>query len=136
MTCHEIRDLLPLHLYGDLAAEQRAAVDAHLQECANCRAEFAAVAAVRNGLDAAVVPAPAVDLAALYRAEGDRLRRRARRWRVAAAAAAVAALLLLVPRLDVRLDGRQFSVRWSQTERDVSALYTAQFGSRQSGVNP
>ena len=26
--------------------------------------------------------------------------------------------------------------RWSQTQRDVSALYTAQFGSRQNGVNP
>ena len=26
--------------------------------------------------------------------------------------------------------------RWSETRRDVSALYTAQFGARNSGANP
>ena len=46
MTCDEIRDLLPLHLYGDVNDAERAAVEAHLATCGECRAELAALAAV------------------------------------------------------------------------------------------
>jgi hypothetical protein len=30
----------------------------------------------------------------------------------------------------------QSQKRWTETQRDLSALYTAQFGARTSGVNP
>jgi anti-sigma factor RsiW len=209
MKCHEINELLPLHLYGDLSDAERAAVEAHLARCPECRAELAALEAVRKELD---VPPPAlrgVDVAAIYRAESDRLRRRSKRWRAAAAIAAIAATVLFALRLEMRAERGQLVVRWGQpqpvasapttvervvvrtepastqeleerinrvsaliqalaanmdtrdadqkelarlrrefaelqqikkrlgqTERDVAALYTAQFGSRPSGVNP
>jgi anti-sigma factor RsiW len=209
MKCNEIRDLLPLHLYGDVNDAERAAVESHLATCDECRAELAALAAVRKGLDAPIPALRAVDVASIYQAESDRLRRRSRRWRAAAVLAAAAALLFLALRVEVRADGRQLVLRWGepepvavappvvervvvrsepastkeleerinrvsaliqalasnmdakdidqkelarlrrefaelqqirkrlgQTERDVAALYTAQFGSRPSGVNP
>ena len=43
MTCADCRDLLPLHLYGDLSDADRAAADAHLAGCAACRGELAAL---------------------------------------------------------------------------------------------
>lgn len=207
MNCHELRDLLPLHLYGDLNDAERAAIDAHLSECPACRAELVVLGAVRKALDAP--PEVRVDINAIYRAEGERLQKRARRWRIAAVLATAASVLFLASRLEVRADGRQLVVRWGvpepaapptviertvvvrepvaapevderiktmsalihalvvsnndkdsehqkelerlrkevatlqqirkrlgQTERDVAALYTAQFGSRPSGVNP
>jgi hypothetical protein len=208
MTCQEIRELLPLHVYGDLSAAERGPVDAHLAECPTCRAELAALGDVRRALDAS--PAvPGVDVSAIYRAESERLRRRSKRWRFTALMATAAAIAFLAMRLDIRADARQLVVRWgepepvaaapqviertivhtepaaqreleerinrmssliqalaanmdrkdvdqkelarlrrdmadlqqirkrlSQTEREVSALYTAQFGSRPSGVNP
>ena len=48
MTCTDIRELLPLHAYGDLATEQAGAVAGHLRDCPACRAE--ATALVRKKL--------------------------------------------------------------------------------------
>jgi anti-sigma factor RsiW len=208
MNCHEVIDLLPLLLYGDLGAAERAAVEAHLASCGECRAELAALAAVRQELDSPIPELHAVDVASIYRSESERLRRRSRRWRAVAVVAA-AAVLFLALRVEVRADRGQLVVRWGtpepvavapavvervvvrsepastkeleerinrvsaliqalaanmdvkddqqkelarlrrefaelqqikkrlgQTERDVAALYTAQFGSRPSGVNP
>ena len=41
MTCTDCRDLLPLHLYGDLSDADRAVAEAHLAGCGACRAELA-----------------------------------------------------------------------------------------------
>lgn len=72
---------------------------------------------VRKLLDA--VPTPEsrpVDLAALYRAAAERQAAVSRRWRwVAIGGAALAAGLLLVaflPRLEFRVSGHEFAVRW------------------------
>jgi hypothetical protein len=65
------------------------------------------------------VPAPdskPVDLAAVYRAAAERQAAVGRRWRrVAAGVAALAAAVLLVawlPRLEFRVTGHEFAVRW------------------------
>ncbi|MFL5342473.1 MAG: anti-sigma factor family protein [Gemmataceae bacterium] len=205
MNCHDVCDRLPLHLYGDLPADEAGAVAGHLAQCAACRRELAALALVRDGLNAAPLPA-SVSVEPVYAAEARRQRRSARRWRLAALAGIAAAIALLLPRLDFRADDRQLTVRWgpervthtstvvvkqevvpsanfdermarvselivalagsaeagdreraaelakvrqelaalrqenqrrwSETRRELDALYTAQFGSRQSGGNP
>ena len=64
-----------------------------------------------------------VDIAAIYRAALDRQVKTARRWkRVAGAIATLAAgviLLALVPKLDVRVTGDEFTVRWGQPAKVV-----------------
>ena len=52
--CEHLRDDLPLHAAGRLAHPAVQRVEAHLQECAACRAEHALVLALR-----APLPAPA-----------------------------------------------------------------------------
>jgi hypothetical protein len=116
MNCQEVRGLLPLHAYGDLAGEGKLNVEAHLAQCSDCRREIAAFEAIRAGLDAIPVATRGADIANVYRAEALRLRRRARRWRLAAALTAVAVVVLLAPRLEVRVDQRQLSIRWSAPE--------------------
>ena len=76
---------------------------------------------VRRALDAvSEPPVLLLDTAAIYRAALDRQARSARRWRLAAGAGAlVAAGLLLaavLPRLEVRVNGNEFAVRWGPTE--------------------
>ena len=43
MNCHEIEENLPLLLYGELSAEEREALEAHLPGCATCRARLAKI---------------------------------------------------------------------------------------------
>ena len=112
MTCTECRDLLPLHLYGDLSDAERANVDDHLTGCGPCRADLAALTQTRAALDAIPVVVPVVDLNRIYRAEIERQRRAARRWRAAALVGVAAALIFAALRLEVRADGRHLSIRW------------------------
>lgn len=58
-----MRDLLPIHAAGRLDAGERAAVDAHLAACADCRAELDVLRAVGR---AYAVPTP--DVAAIVAA--------------------------------------------------------------------
>src|SRR5205814_5706586 len=115
VTCDDVRDRLPAHLYSDLSSAETVAVQAHLTACADCRHEFTALTGVRAALDAGPTPAVAVDLPRLYRAAADRQRLHLRRWRrVALAGTALAAallLLLLGMKLDVRAGGQQVVVR-------------------------
>jgi len=79
---------------------------------------------VRTLLDAAPVPEPRpVDLAALYRAAAERQTAVSRRWRrVAIGGAVLAAGVLLVaflPRLEFRLTGHEFTVRWGTPPESV-----------------
>jgi anti-sigma factor RsiW len=116
MICADCRELLPLHLYGDLSDADRTAVAAHLSDCGACRAELGALAATRAALDAAPVPETAVDLNRIYRFDAERQRRTARRWRVAALVGLAASLLVLALRIDIRADARQLTVRWGTPE--------------------
>ncbi|HEX5712173.1 MAG TPA: zf-HC2 domain-containing protein [Solirubrobacterales bacterium] len=111
--CREWRPLLGAYVLGDLPGEERAALEAHLEGCARCRAEAESLGAVARLLPLAdpgrfgqPAPRPAADLgrriAGAIGAE-QRAGRQRRRWRAglslgaAAAAAAVALALFVLP---------------------------------------
>jgi hypothetical protein len=110
--CREWRELLGAHALGQLEGDERAGLEAHLEGCAECRAELAALQPVTQMLPHAdperfeSAPAPPADLgqriAATIEGEKEQLRRRRQRRRVggvalgAAAALATAVLLLFV----------------------------------------
>ena len=86
----EIRDLLPDLLHDRLTGPSRAAVEAHVASCADCRAELSLLAQAR----ATLRRTPALDLAAIVAAV-PAPRAAARRpsrssWRIAAAITAIA----------------------------------------------
>src|SRR5438874_2201691 len=116
MNCQQICDRLPLHVYGDVTAEERSAIEAHVKQCPACAAELSALLAVRRGLDAVPATKSNVDVARLFRAENDRLRQRSQRWRVATLAAIAATALVLALRLEVRVGAGQMTVRWGEPE--------------------
>jgi Putative zinc-finger len=212
VKCQEIRDLLPLAAYDDLAGAERAAVDSHLAQCPACRQELAAFEQMRQMLNESPAPRASIVLPAADGSEVIRQRRSIWRWRVAALIGLAAAVAFAAVRLELRFDNQQMVVRWgrfepapapvetipapiivqrepdaspgvreqlrvlnelvhalaanleaddrgrredliklqqelaairqldekrwSETKRDVSALYTAQFGARNSGANP
>lgn len=212
MTCQEVRDLLPLAAYDDLAGAERAAVDAHLTQCPACRQELIEFEQLRQKLNNTPSPRASIALPLLRSAEINRQRRATWRWRAAALIGLAAAATFAAVRLELRFDNQQMVVRWghlesaptpveaiqapivvqkeadpaadvreqlrvlnelvhalaanleagdrgrredliklrqdlaairqldekrwSETRRDVSALYTAQFGARNSGANP
>lgn len=75
-TCHDIRPQLSAWLDGELTAEARAAVAAHVDRCAGCRRELGRLAA----LDAALASLTAPALPRLTEKVLARLPRRRRPW--------------------------------------------------------
>jgi hypothetical protein len=108
--CREWRESLGAHALGQLPEEERAALEAHLEGCPECRAELSSLAGVARLLPMAdpehfgTAPTPPPSLAdqivATIRAE--RRSQRRRRWRAglafsgATAAVAAAALAIFV----------------------------------------
>jgi hypothetical protein len=106
--CREWRELLGAHALGQLPEEERAALEAHLEGCPECRAELASLAGVAKLLPLAdperlgAAPQPSAGLgdriASTIRSERRSTRRR--RWRVGlaggVATAAVAATMLAI----------------------------------------
>lgn len=110
--CRDWRHLLGAYALGDLNGEERAGVEAHLEGCAECRAEAESLDSVARLLPLAdpdrfshPAPQPSPDLGREIAATIGRERRtvrRRRRWRfgfalggAAAAAAAVLAIVVL-----------------------------------------
>jgi hypothetical protein len=123
MTCVEIRGLLPLFIYDDLASVEALAVARHLADCPTCQSEHAALAQTRAALDAEPSPIVALDALALVRAESRRQTTRLRRWRRAAitvGALAAGLLLVLALRMEVHAGNGQLVVSFSASrERQV-----------------
>lgn len=109
--CREWRELLGAFALGHLEGAERAGLEAHLDGCAECRAELAALQPVARMLPHAdperfeSAPAPPADLGQRIAAaiEGEKERQRARRQRrrfgglaLGGAAAALAAAVLLL----------------------------------------
>ncbi|HEX5990896.1 MAG TPA: anti-sigma factor [Solirubrobacterales bacterium] len=111
--CREWRELLGAHALGHLEDDERAGLEAHLDGCAECRAELASLQPVARMLPHAdperfeSAPQPPAELgqriAATIEGEKERLRKRRQRRRFggfalggAAAALATAVLLLFV----------------------------------------
>jgi anti-sigma factor RsiW len=67
VSAHPSERLLP-YLRGELAAAERAGVEAHLQGCGECRTALADFAAIASRLERAPDPAPAIHWGA-FRAE-------------------------------------------------------------------
>jgi Putative zinc-finger len=108
--CRDWRHLLGAYALGDLSAEERAGVEAHLEGCAECRAEADSLDSVARLLPLAdpdrfsrpaPQPSPGLgkEIAATIGRERQVVQRR-RRWRfglaLSGAAAAAAALLAIV----------------------------------------
>jgi hypothetical protein len=109
--CRDWRHLLGAYALGDLRAEERAALEAHLEGCAECRAEARSLGTVAQLLPLAdperfsqPAPKPPPELAERIAATiggEQRVAARRRRWRFGfalggAAAATAAAVLALV----------------------------------------
>jgi hypothetical protein len=117
MNCSQIKEQLPALLYGDLDPAEASRLRAHVDECPACRQQYAALASVREMLDAVPAPKTNVDVGAIYHRVALGQVQRARRWRrLAVACAAVAAVLLLaigLP-LELRVENHQLTIRWGQ----------------------
>lgn len=127
MNCHNIRELLPSLVYGELPDEDSAAVRHHLDRCPSCEEEHRGLLRLRRSLDLVVADESRVDLSRLYRQAFETDQRRARRWRRAALAflAAAAGLLILVfARLEVRVEGHQLTFRWGSPPEQHQAITT------------
>ena len=60
-SCHEARERLALLLYGELSFDEEERVEAHLEQCAECRGALDRQQALHAALDAAAVtPSPAL----------------------------------------------------------------------------
>ena len=73
-------DLLIPYLDGELPAEEAAKVEAHLSQCAHCRAEHAALLSVEHLLSAAPMVAPPAHFVTRFEARLERRLHRRRAW--------------------------------------------------------
>lgn len=95
----EVRDALPDLMHGTLPADRRAVVQAHVNACADCRAELELLARVRQS-----VTAPRVDVARTvaalpaYRAAGPWRRAFRPMWQAAAAVLLIAGSAVVLQR--------------------------------------
>jgi hypothetical protein len=115
MTCELAREVLPLHVTGDLGPAQAADLGNHLADCPHCRRERERLAAVCGALEAVNTPAVQVDVARIYRDAATRQHRVLKRWRrmaVAGLALAACLLLVFVFRLDIEVGDGRLVVRW------------------------
>lgn len=125
MSDHE--DLLAPYLLGALEPEERARVEAHLDECSECQAELENLSAAVLALDLASAEAPPPDLRGrvmtqIKPAEVIQLPARRTRWRLGWVAAAVVAALASFavltgdPFEDLLLSGDLTTVEFTATE--------------------
>jgi len=116
MNCSAIRNRLPLLLYDDLCPVETANIEKHLAACAACQREFEALQGVQQNLGLLAAPTVQIDLTRFYRRAAALQERGRRRWRrLAFATVSAAAILLgcvLTLRLEARVEGHQFVLRW------------------------
>lgn len=108
------RELIGAYVLGTLSAQERAALDEHLEGCADCRAEVTELTRVAAFLPAALVdrieehPVPPVDLEerVLFAVrQAHSTERRRGRWRLGAGLAVAAALVSIFAVVFLRMDG-------------------------------
>src|ERR1700730_1440811 len=117
MNCENARELLPLEIYGDLAADDRTELLRHLEGCDACRCERETLRDVRQSLDAASVPKAAVDVGRIHQDAVATQHRSLRRWKRSAfviGSLAAGLLLVLLIRPDIRIGNGQFVISWSE----------------------
>jgi hypothetical protein len=123
MNCDRARELLPLDLYGDLAASESNELHAHLKNCQECCKEQIALAGTRQALDSLPPPEVRVNTSRIEREATARQYRSQKRWKrsaIAMAALAAGLLLVLLVRPEIRIGGGQIVIRWSDPPRQPS----------------
>jgi len=95
MTHEDVMDVIPWYVNRTLSTQEQLGVEAHLQDCAVCRAEYAAQTRIRD----AVLMHEATPMLSQPNADavidGDRRRRKIGRGRLLALAAAIAAIAVI-----------------------------------------
>lgn len=140
MSCAEVRDLLPQHALGVLAADRRRAVDEHLAWCAGCRKEAAELADGAAVAALASPVAPPADLEdrvvrAVARAAG-RERRRGPRVAVVVAAAVALASVGLAGALAGRVQRLEDAAATARDRADRAATRFAEVLEDVGGATP
>ena len=116
MRCEDARTLLPLHVYGDVAESERAALEEHLARCPTCQREIAEFRQLREKLNAPAAPERHVDVGRIYSLQTRRRQKQTRRWQLVALAAVAATVLVLVTRLEVHVNAGQLVIQWGKPE--------------------
>ncbi len=82
MDCHKLEEKLALSLYGEISAEERAEVDAHLAACPACAQAHAELGRLRTLLEHRSLPEPTPDFIVRCRLDlEEALDREAQGWR-------------------------------------------------------
>jgi len=141
-ACRRWRESLGAYLLGHLSAEECVGLEAHLDGCAECRAELAELRPVSGALAAAdpahlgEPPSPPPELAdrvfALLRS-AQRGRRR-RRWSIGAAAGIAAAVVALSVSLALRPSGHDDAEKFEFTALPAGVSAEATLYRRTPGV--
>jgi hypothetical protein len=136
--------MLGAYLLGHLATEERVGLEAHLDGCAECRAELDELRPVSGALAAAdpshlgAPPEPPADLAdrVFSRVRSARRMHHRRRWSVALAAAIVAAAVAVPVTLAVRPEPRRADdvEKFTFQTLPVGVVAEATLYKRQGGV--
>jgi hypothetical protein len=124
MQCHDVQNQLVNCLYGEITADRREAVMAHVARCGGCGETWNALQDGRRMLDRLGQPeeCPAIDVQRLFHTAANRAQRQRRGWkRLAAACATAAAVLLvvLVAGLRVKVSPGQAVVAWGARAEPV-----------------
>lgn len=101
MTCSEVHDCLDAYLDRSLDRERRAAVDAHLTTCADCRAAYETASWLRQRT--AALPRQVAPSRDLWSGIAPRLARRPRRYALPLSGLVAAALLLVASSATITL---------------------------------
>ena len=144
MTMCDNKDLLVGYLYDDLAPEQRAAFEAHMHACADCRHEVHGLRATRQHLSEWAPPEPDLGFQIVRHAVEPRAKVLPfrSRWMPAFGFAAAAVLVLAVAsaiaNLEVRYgnDGLMVRTGWAKSEPAPAAPIVAANEATPTGVAP
>jgi hypothetical protein len=129
MTCAysgDRDDMLVACLYDEIGAAERAAFDAHLQTCARCRTELAALGGVRKQLARWNPPEPNLTINPQSATRNPPWWREVPLWAQVAAALLFLGVSAGVANLDVRYDSNGLSVRtgWMTPKAQTAAVTT------------
>jgi hypothetical protein len=126
MTMHVNGEELVSYLYDEAGADERAQIEAHLAQCADCRAELESLRILRTGLGSWTPPERELGFTIVSRSEPVPSGRRwwVPAWGLAAAAALVLAASAAIANLEVRYgdDGLTVRTGWGRSlESGVAA---------------
>jgi anti-sigma factor RsiW len=114
MNCPQIREQLPLFVYGDLPATEAVEIERHLTECTACQNQDAALRQVRVALESTPAPEVFVNSGQIFLTAAERPVHR--RWLRSAFTCGLAASLVVLAifNVELRADGHQLVIRWGR----------------------